>query len=145
MDRVSSSLRSIRQHDSTATSHQFAQSPDVDVLLSESFAGTHYFHVEPSTTDRPQMVGVGFTSMLNRPDVSNIEGTLWVDRTSSELRSLEFRYTNLPPVAARTNAGGLVEFMRLSTGSWLVRYHARLRWHACTYAIRGRCGATTSW
>jgi hypothetical protein len=50
----------------------------------------------------------------------DIEGTLWLDRASSELRELDFRYTNLPEDFAHTKAGGTVQFLRLSTGSWLV-------------------------
>lgn len=104
-----------------------SHAPDVDVLLSESLAGTHCFHVELATADRAEMVGIGFTPMLNRRDVSDIAGIFWMDRATSELPSLEFRYTNLPRSVARTNTGGIVEFIRLPTGGWLVsRWHMRL-------------------
>src|ERR1019366_8381178 len=46
--------------------------------------------------------------------------TLWLARASAELRLLEFRYTNLSPGVARAEPGGSVEFLRLSTGGWLM-------------------------
>jgi hypothetical protein len=63
----------------------------------------------------------------NAASVSDIQGTFWIDRASNELRSLEFRYTNLPTVAERASPGGAVEFLRLPSGSWLVnRWHIRM-------------------
>jgi hypothetical protein len=94
--------------------------PDADVLLSESFAFQHCFHVEPPPAGRAELIGVGFTPTRDRGNSKDIEGTLWLDRTSAELRSLEYRYTNVLGVAARVDAGGRVEFLRLASGEWLV-------------------------
>jgi hypothetical protein len=52
--------------------------------------------------------------------ITEIEGTLWVDRETSELRLLEYRYAGVRPEYAAVNVGGFVEFLRLPTGSWLV-------------------------
>jgi hypothetical protein len=101
--------------------------PDADVLLSESFAASHCFHVEPPEKGKEHLVGVGFTPARERERVSDIFGTFWIDRASSELRSLEYRYSNLPPVTDRVRPGGQVEFLRLPSGSWLVnRWHIRM-------------------
>lgn len=94
--------------------------PDADVLLSDSFASLHCFHVEPPGPDRANQIGVGFRPARVRRQISDIEGTFWIDRESRELRALEFRYTNLPAVTERMQPGGMVEFLRLSSGSWLV-------------------------
>ncbi len=94
--------------------------PDADVLLSESFASVHCFHVEPPPAGRAELIGVGFTPARGRADTKDVEGTLWLDRASAELRSLEYRYTNVAPVAERAGAGGRVEFLRLASGEWLV-------------------------
>ena len=94
--------------------------PDADVLLSDAFAASHCFHVEPPTAERPGMIGVGFRPARDRRQFSDIIGTFWIDRASSELTSLEYRYTNLPSVTERVQPGGLVEFLRLPSGSWLV-------------------------
>ncbi|MCC6241545.1 MAG: carboxypeptidase regulatory-like domain-containing protein [Gemmatimonadaceae bacterium] len=94
--------------------------PDADVLLSDSFAASHCFRLEPSTIDREHLVGVAFRPAAERRRVSDIEGTFWIDRATSELRTLEYRYTNLPSVTERVRPGGRVDFLRLTTGSWLV-------------------------
>lgn len=95
--------------------------PDADVLLSDSFAAMHCFHLEPPTRERPTMIGVGFRPVRDRRQVSDIYGTFWIDRESRELKVLEYRYTNLPSVTERVRPGGVVEFMRLASGSWLVQ------------------------
>ncbi len=101
--------------------------PDADVLMSSSFAATHCFKLVPAPRDRPGLIGVAFQPVRERENVHDITGTFWVDRATSELRSLEFRYTNLPPVVVAAVAGGDVEFLRLADGSWLVnRWSVRL-------------------
>jgi hypothetical protein len=52
--------------------------------------------------------------------VRDIAGTLWLDRATSELRLLEFRYTNLMPEANDAMVGGFVEFARMASGHWLI-------------------------
>ena len=103
------------------------RAPDAEALLSEAFTSLHCFREEPPTKDKGDWVGIGFRPARDRARIADIEGTLWLDRTSSELRLLEFRYTNLPEDYAHATAGGSVEFLRLSTGSWLVgRWQLRM-------------------
>jgi hypothetical protein len=103
------------------------RAPDAEALLSEPFASLHCFREEPPAKDKGDLVGIGFRPARDRGGIVDIEGTLWLDRTSSELRLLEFRYTNLPEDLAHVRAGGSVEFLRLSTGSWLVgRWQLRM-------------------
>jgi hypothetical protein len=112
--------------DSTGTMY-FA--PDAEVLLSESFAAGHCFHLvaSPSAGGTPELIGVAFQPTRERRDKREIEGTLWVDRATSELRTLEFRYTNMPDVVRAAAPGGRVEFLRLPGGNWLVdRWHVRM-------------------
>lgn len=94
--------------------------PDADVLLSESFANLHCFHVEPAPPGHPGFIGLGFTPGRGARDLKDIEGTLWLDRESAELQWLEYRYTNVPVASERAGAGGRVEFLRLVSGEWLV-------------------------
>lgn len=96
------------------------RAPDADVLLSDAFASQHCFRVQPPPRDKGDLIGIGFKPARERDDYVDIEGTLWLDRTSTELRLLEFRYTNLPDDVSHVKAGGSVDFFRLSTGSWLV-------------------------
>lgn len=96
------------------------RAPDADALLSNDFASLHCFQVTPPPGDRGDWVGIGFRPVRNRGDLVDIEGTLWLDRKSSELRLLEYRYTNLPSDYVPANAGGSVEFVRLSNGAWVI-------------------------
>lgn len=90
---------------------------DADVMLSESFLDSHCFR----TVSSPQAdrVGLGFMPLRDdgRADVS---GVLWVDRTTAELKYLEFEYENLPDHMRRFGASGEVHFERLSTGAWII-------------------------
>lgn len=100
--------------------------PDPEVLLSDSFAETHCFHVEPSQSDSA-FVGVGFTPRRGLGSRVEIEGTLWIDRSSSELRWLEFHYVGLPTAANNASPGGRVEFLRVPEGPWMVsRWQIRM-------------------
>jgi hypothetical protein len=103
--------------------------PDAEVLLSESFATTHCFRAEAPSADSARLaglVGVAFAPARARPDVAEVEGVLWLDRATAELRELAYRYVNLPADAPRAPsrgealAGGRVEFLRLPTGGWIV-------------------------
>jgi hypothetical protein len=96
--------------------------PDADVLLSDSFAAAHCFHLvePPRSAGTSNLIGVAFQPLRDRIVLHDIDGTLWLDRTSAELRTLEFRYTGLPDYVAPANPGGRVEFLRLSDGGWLV-------------------------
>ncbi len=103
------------------------RAPDADALLSDPFAALHCFRAEPPTKERSDWVGIGFYPAKDRGQIIDIQGTLWLDQKTLELRELEFRYTNLSDDFAHVKAGGTVEFMRLSTGSWLVsRWQLRM-------------------
>ena len=95
--------------------------PDPDVLLSDEFAATHCFRLGRDGSAGRDLVGVAFEPTRDRDSMRDIEGTIWVDRQSSELKSLEFRYTNLPEQSRGAGAGGHVGFRRIDGGSWLVQ------------------------
>ncbi|MGQ0703663.1 MAG: hypothetical protein ACT4PM_11080 [Gemmatimonadales bacterium] len=94
--------------------------PDAETLLSEEFMVTHCFR---PVAGRDQLVGLRFEPVRNR-DVSDVAGTLWLDRASGELRGLDYSYTRLQDWMRRLKLGGTVEFRRLADGRWIVRY-----WH----------------
>jgi protocatechuate 3,4-dioxygenase beta subunit len=101
--------------------------PDADALLSDAFVSGHCFQLVRSPAADAHLVGVGFVPTRERRNLREIEGTLWVDRTTSELRSLEFRYLNLPEAAEPAHPGGTVEFKRLADGNWFVsRWSVRM-------------------
>ena len=92
--------------------------PDADVLLSTTFLTEHCFSIEESDFD-PKLVGLAFEPVEER-DVPDIEGVIWVDSTTAELKTLDFRYTSLGDVP-RNEAGGSVWFEYLPSGAWIVR------------------------
>ena len=104
----------------TDTAGWVYRAPDPDVLLSPSFLRTHCFETQTGKGDNQGLVGLGFTSVRDRT-VPEITGTLWVDRTNSELRALDFKYIRLPQDLVSSGAGGHIEFLRLPSGVWIIR------------------------
>ncbi len=91
--------------------------PGIDVLLSNTFVEDHCLRLL-TAKDLPH-VGIGFEPNATRKDVPEIRGTLWLDRATSELRRLEFRYVNIPPQQEGIAAGEM-DFIRMKTGAWTV-------------------------
>ncbi len=94
--------------------------PDGDALLSDAFARTHCFQVVRPARGADSLIGVAFRPAKNRADYRDIEGTFWLDRRTAELRWMEYRYTEMPDVVAKAEAGGRVDYLRLGTGGWLI-------------------------
>jgi hypothetical protein len=92
--------------------------PDQDVLLSNEFVEDHCFRL--ATSQEPTLIGIAFEPTRERSRIPDIRGTLWLDRRSSELRRMEFRYVN---TGARgiNDAGGEIDYVRLTDGSWTIR------------------------
>lgn len=112
--------------------------PDARSLLSEEFVVGHCFR---AVAGEASLVGLAFEPSRDRK-VIDVRGTLWVDRESSELDFLEYRYTSLPEHLARGELGGRVAFRRLGSGTWIVSaWHIR-RPHLLREEIRG-AGNTT--
>lgn len=91
--------------------------PDETVLLSDQFAATHCFRIVRDKKHAGQ-VGVAFAPLPQRK-TADIQGTLWVDETTSELRQMDFRYVNAG-VLDRFDAGGFTHFRRMPSGAWIV-------------------------
>ncbi len=95
--------------------------PDPDALLSESFAAQHCFHIEASSREHPEWVGIGFRPARDRRGIRDIRGTLWLDRTSAYLRRLDYAYTNVDYAIAAGTVGSFIDFLALPSGEWIVR------------------------
>lgn len=102
----------------TIGDYEFYYAPDAEVLLSQSFARDHCYHVVEGSRDRRGLVGIGFEPTPRRrlPDV---QGTIWLDNRTFELRFVEFRYTDLQPFEGADRVGGEVHFGKLSNGAWV--------------------------
>jgi len=91
--------------------------PDEYVLLSESFARTHCFRLVRERGRRGQ-IGVAFEPIPRR-GTSDIQGVLWVDDRTAELREMTFIFVNAGPFS-QFNAGGFTRFLRMPSGAWVV-------------------------
>lgn len=99
--------------------------PDAQLLTSNEFTLTHCFR---SVTNDDGLIGLAFEPVPRRP-VTDIQGTLWLDPESLELRHLDYTYTGLPPLPSRVELGGRVEFTRLPSGRWIVsEWYVRTPW-----------------
>ena len=100
--------------------------PDAQTLLSDPFLDSHCFHSVDGTGDTRGMVGLAFRPVLDtkQPD---IEGVLWLDAKTLELRFIDYRYTNLARPYRVRGTGGRTDFRMLSNGAWIVsRWYIRM-------------------
>lgn len=99
--------------------------PDIATLLSDAFITDHCFRL--ATGERAGEIRIAFKPKRTRRGIIGIEGTLSLDRASSELRRLEFSYIGLTDAEEQARAGGLVEFRRMSNERWIIaRWHIRM-------------------
>lgn len=90
--------------------------PDAKMLLSDVFLEHHCFRPRAG---RDGLVGLAFEP-IGRRGVPGVRGVLWLDPQTSELRHLEFSYTELPWSVRTDSVGGRVEFRRMPNGAWIV-------------------------
>lgn len=102
--------------------------PDLDVLTSEQFSEDHCFRLVSVGAN----LGIAFEPTRERRRLPEIQGTLSLDRATSELRRLDFRYVNLTREQESVAAAEL-EFLRLPQGSWLIS-----RWRISAPVIETR-------
>lgn len=97
--------------------------PDETVLLSPSFAATHCFRLVRNPDDE-RLIGVAFEPVRGRR-VSDISGTVWIDRRTNELRNIRFKYVNAG-YFSDFGGSGETRFTRLPSGAWIVDdWHVR--------------------
>jgi hypothetical protein len=112
--------------------------PDSEVLLSDVFFDDHCFTLVTGALETAGLIGLQFEP-VERTDAPNVEGTLWLDPLSAELRFMEFEYTQLDRVdiPPDTWSGGRVEFRRGPSGAWFVS-----RWWIRTPVVQRRIRPT---
>lgn len=93
--------------------------PSVDFFVDGRFLADYCLHLADAREDHPEWIGVGFRPAGTRR-ITQIEGTLWLDRHTAELRRLEFGYAGLEGSELRIAPGGWLQFTRLPTGLWFV-------------------------
>jgi hypothetical protein len=101
--------------------------PDADVLLDESFALTHCFHVQAADATHRGQIGLAFSPVPGRDTLVEVTGVIWIDATVPQLRSLDFLYTALERPAMSAKAGGYIQFRTMPNGvAFVERWHLRL-------------------
>jgi hypothetical protein len=114
--------------------------PDARVLLSDEFARDHCFRPHDGEGGAPGLRGVAFEPAEKSSRV-DVRGVFWLDRATSELRYLEYRYTGLPSYVPAERVGGRVDFQRLPAGAWIVqRWWIRMPTVVLTQGQRGDQG-----
>jgi hypothetical protein len=93
--------------------------PDADVLLHPSFQESHCFSAIRGRGPEQGLIGLEFTPDGKR-STADIAGVLWIDAASSELRKIEFQYTDLPFPFKDDRLGGTIEFQRAVSGAWIL-------------------------
>ncbi len=96
------------------------RAPDAEVLVDDRFLASYCLHLVEGTGDRAGWIGVGFRPARERRGITQVEGTLWLDRTTQALQRLEYGYVGLEQSVTRTNPGGWVTFTVLPNGVWFV-------------------------
>lgn len=94
--------------------------PDAEVLLSDAFLSTHCFAVTEGRGEEAHLIGLRFEPVAGR-QLADVEGVLWMDRLSSRLERVDFRYTNAGLGPADDRATGQVRFTELADGYWIVK------------------------
>ena len=107
--------------------------PDVDVLLSPYFEEEHCFQVR-GTPSEADSIGLDFEPARRRRQVE-IGGTMWLDRATQKLRSLDFHYVDVPYQRGPDSlAGGRVVFAEMPNGAWIIT-HWEARMPAATLLL----------
>ena len=89
--------------------------PGLEVLLSPAFIDDYCFHL---TRDHDRL-GLAFEPNPDRRKTSDIRGTLWLDASSAELRTMEFGYSNVL-AEQEAVARGEASFIRMANGMWAI-------------------------
>lgn len=93
--------------------------PGLETLGSAQFVADHCFRFIGANS-QGTVSGVAFEPTSERRGLTEIRGTVWLDRATTELRTIEFQYQNTLPDAEP--ASGQMQFVHLRNGMWVVSH-----------------------
>lgn len=106
--------------------------PDLSVLYAPEFLASHCLTAVVGDSGS-NLVGVSYRPAAEGGP-SDVEGAVWLDASTLQLRSLEFRYTGLDHWVPSGSTGGELRFRRMDDGRWVID---RWRMRAPIPRIRG--------
>jgi hypothetical protein len=112
------SLRRVGYVFTDSDSNRIYNSPDLAVLLSDEFLEDHCLRIAERSDD--ERLGIEFRPTPARRRISEIRGTLWLDRKTNELVEMEHGYINDLTREEERNAGGTMGFTRMRNGMWAI-------------------------
>ncbi|KPJ91265.1 MAG: hypothetical protein AMS18_09045 [Gemmatimonas sp. SG8_17] len=95
--------------------------PDAQVFFSDAFLDYHCFKLK---RDKELQGFVGLEFEPTSGDTPDVNGVMWLDEQTAELRWLQLGYENLRSHTRERYAEARIEFDRLPTGMWFVK-----RWY----------------
>lgn len=100
------------------------RAPEPALLASDWFTGTHCFTAQPQGDS---VLRLAFRPTRVRKGLVDLEGAYVLDARTLELRRVEFAYQGMREEERQANAGGVLDFVQLANGDWLVsRWHNRV-------------------
>jgi len=101
------------------------RAPGLDMLASTLFIDDHCFRLAKGRDN--ETIGVAFEPTDDRRNLPGIRGTVFVDRATSELRGMEFRYVYRESPDLVDGAQGSMDFARFANGTWAIsRWEIRM-------------------
>ncbi|HJR42376.1 MAG TPA: carboxypeptidase-like regulatory domain-containing protein [Gemmatimonadaceae bacterium] len=105
--------------DSLAPDAVIYYGPDATVLTSDEFVRDHCFKIVRGKGAERNWLGVAFEPVPRR-SLPDVEGVLWLDPGTRELKRIDYSYTTHRGLNSRVDFGGRVEFARMPPGTWIV-------------------------
>ena len=90
--------------------------PDASILASDDFATGYCMRLREPTEQDSVPGGIGIAFEAPESDRTDIEGVLWLDRVSGELRRVDYHYNHMPADFKAPSAGGRIVFRTLPKG-----------------------------
>jgi hypothetical protein len=95
------------------------RAPDAQTLTSDLFLRNYCLSLD-LTRETTGLVGIRFAPQRSDRTRVDVRGVLWLDLPSRALRSMEFGYVGLPSEVLAADPGGVVEYVRLADGRWIL-------------------------
>jgi hypothetical protein len=94
--------------------------PTVATFLSPEFLANHCFGSVNGIDNRAEYVGIRFLPVTTT--TVQLTGTFWIDRSSRELKVIDYAFTPIDKSWRPDRTGGSIEIHRMDPGFWVARF-----------------------